>query len=122
MRDALKQAKDDLAYRQNEIAEIRRRANLRNAEDQMTSLTEQLADMQKQLNEAKYEHKDLDNLRANYEKYVTIRDEKQSLLEEMDAHIEKLYALMEDPDMKLVFKLHRVVQSKRASHYKLESN
>jgi len=102
MRDALKQAKYDLAFRQNEIAEIRRRANLRNAEDQMTSLTEQLAALQKQLNEAKSEHKDLDNLRANYEKYVIIRDEKQKLMEEMDAHIEKLYALMEDPDISKV--------------------
>ncbi len=102
MRDALKQAKFDLAYRQNEIAEIRRRANLRNAEDQMTSLTEQLAALQKQLNEAKMEHKDLDNLRANYEKYLTIRDEKQKLLEEMDTHIEKLYALMEDPGISKV--------------------
>jgi len=102
IRDAIKQAKNDLAYRQNEIADIRRRANLRNAEDQMTSLTEQLAAMEKQLKEAKNEHKDIDNLRANYEKYATIRDEKQTLLEEMDAHIEKLYALMEDPDISKV--------------------
>lgn len=102
MRDARKQAKFDLAFRQNEIADIRRRANLRNAEDQMTSLTEQLAALQKQLIEAKMEHKDIDNLRANYEKYVIIRDEKQKLLEEMDAHIEKLYALMEDPGISKV--------------------
>ncbi len=60
----------------------------------MTSLTEQLAALQKELIEAKMEHKDIDNLRANYEKYLTIRDEKQKLMEEMDAHIEKLYALM----------------------------
>lgn len=102
MRDALKQAKSDLAYRQKEIADIRRMANLRNAEDQMTSLTEQLAAMEKQLTETKREHKDLDNLRANYEKYLIIRDEKQKLLEEMDTHIEKLYALMEDPSISKV--------------------
>lgn len=101
-RDTLKQAKTELANRQNEIADIRRRANLRSAEDQMTSLTDQLASMQKQLNEAEREHKDLDNLRANYEQYLTIRDEKQTLLEEMDAHIEKLYTLAEDPGLSKV--------------------
>ena len=102
MRDGLKQAKADLASRQNEIADIRRRANLRNAEDEMTALTEQLASLQKQLAEAKSEHKDMDNLRANYEKYLTIRDEKQKMLEEMDAYIEKLHALMEDPGISKV--------------------
>jgi len=102
MRDALKQAKADLAKRQNEIADIRRKANLRNAEDQMTALTEQLAALQKQLAETKMEKKDLDNIRADYEKYVIIRDEKQKLLEEMDAHIEKLYTLSEDPDISKV--------------------
>lgn len=102
MRDALKQAKADLAYRQNEIADIKRRANLRNAEDQMTALTEQLAALQKQRNEAKIQHKELDNLRANYEKSLTIRDDKQTMLEEMDAHIEKLYALADDPDISKV--------------------
>jgi succinoglycan biosynthesis transport protein ExoP len=101
-RETLKQAKTDLANRQKEIADIRRRANLRNAEDQMTSLTDQLAAMQKQLNETKREHKDLDNLRANYEQYLANRDEKQKLIEEMDAHIEKLYTLAEDPGLSKV--------------------
>jgi succinoglycan biosynthesis transport protein ExoP len=101
-RDTLKQANTELGSRQNQIADIGRRANLRNAEDQMTSLTEQLADMQKQLTEAHAEQKDLDNLRANYEQSMTIRDEKQTLLEEMDAYIEKLYSLMEDPEVSKV--------------------
>jgi succinoglycan biosynthesis transport protein ExoP len=101
-RDTLKQANTELGSRQNQIADIRRRANLRNAEDQMTSLTEQLADMQKQLTEAHAEQKDIDNLRANYEQSMTTRDEKQTLLEEMDAYIEKLYSLMEDPEVSKV--------------------
>ena len=101
-RDTLKQARADLANRQNEIAEIRRKANLRNAEDEMTALTEQLASLQRQLAEAKREHKDLDNLRATYEKSLIVRDEKKLLLEEMNAHIEKLYTVMEDPSLSKV--------------------
>jgi capsular exopolysaccharide synthesis family protein len=102
MRDALKQANTELGNRQKEIADIRRRANLRNAEDQMTALTEQLSGMQKQLMQAKREYKEVDNLRATYEQYAAIRDEKKTLLEEMDAYIEKLYSLMEDPDISKV--------------------
>ncbi|RKY11973.1 MAG: hypothetical protein DRP65_02635 [Planctomycetota bacterium] len=101
-RDTLKQAKTELANRQKEIAEIRRRANLRNAEDQMTAMTDQLASMQKQLNETKREHKELDNLRAIYSQLLTKREEKQKLLEEMDDHIEKLYALEQDPGLSKV--------------------
>lgn len=119
-RDALKQAKSDLAYRQKEIADIRRMANLRNAEDQMTSLTEQLAAMEKQLTETKREHKDLDNLRANYEKYLIIRDEKQKLLEEMDTHIEKLYALMEDPSISKVKMVGMAPEPLRVSFPKMK--
>jgi capsular exopolysaccharide synthesis family protein len=119
-RDTLKQANTDLGIRQKEIADIRRKANLRNAEDQMTSLTEQLAEMQKQLNEAKKEQKDLDNLRANYEKSMTIRDEKQTLLEEMDAHIEKLYTLMEDPEVSKVKQVGLAPEPLQMSFPKIE--
>jgi succinoglycan biosynthesis transport protein ExoP len=114
-RDTLKQANSDLANRQKMIADIRRMADLRGAEDQMTSLTEQLAALQKQLSEAKREKKDLDNLRSNYEQYLTIRDEKQKLLETMDEHIEKLYALMEDPGISKVKMVGRAPEPLRMS-------
>ncbi|MHC5060967.1 MAG: GumC family protein [Planctomycetota bacterium] len=102
MRDSLKQAKTELGNRQKEIADIRRKANLRNAEDQLTSLTEQLAAIQRQVIEAKREHKDMDNLRASYEEYAIIRDEKQKLLTEIDTYIEKLHSLMRDPEISKV--------------------
>ena len=101
-REALRQAKDDLGNRQNEIADIRRKAALRNAEDTMTAMTEQLAGMQKQLTAAKQESKELSNLRATYDEYTVIRDEKRTLLETMNEHIEKLNTLMDDPELSKV--------------------
>ena len=104
-RDALKQAKNDLSSRQMEIADIRRKSNLRNAEDLMTSLTKEIETLSQQKILAKRQYKDLDNLRASYEKIVQIRDEKRDLLEELTKNIEKLNMLFNDPEISKVKKL-----------------
>lgn len=104
-RDALKQAKNDLASRQAEIADIRRKSNLRNAEDLMTSLTKEIETLGQQRILAKREYKDVDNLRANYEKIAQLRDEKRDLLEEITKNIEKLNMLFNDPEISKVKKL-----------------
>jgi len=102
MREALKQAEDDLAKRQSEIAELTRKSNLRNAEDAMTAFTIQLESLQEERNLAKVEYKDLDNLRASYAKVMTIRDERQTQLEKITEYIEKLNALHNDPTLSKV--------------------
>jgi len=88
--------------RSAKIAHDMQQSNLRKAEDERTALTGQLAFVQKQRDQAWRQIKDFDNIRANYQQYIRIRDEKQNLLEEMDAHIEKLYAVLEDPDISRV--------------------
>jgi len=104
-RDALKQAKNDLASRQTEIADIRRKSSLRNAEDLMTSLTKEIETLSQQRILAKREYKDLDNLRAGYEKIEQVRDEKRALLEEITKNIEKLNMVFNDPEISKVKKL-----------------
>jgi uncharacterized protein involved in exopolysaccharide biosynthesis len=88
--------------RSAKIAQDIHKSNLLAAEAERTALTEQHASMQKQLTEAKREAKEFDNLRSTYQQYITIRDEKQTLLEEVSAHIEKLYAVLESPDISRV--------------------
>lgn len=102
MREALKQAKADYAIRQEEIGDIRRKSQLRNAEDTLTILTKELESLEQQRIQAKQEYKDLDNLRANYQKIVTIRDEKQQLLEDITNNIEKLNMVFNDPEISKV--------------------
>jgi polysaccharide biosynthesis transport protein len=104
-RDALKQAKNDLASRQTEIADIRRNSNLRNAEDLMTSLTKEIETLSQQRILAKREYKDLDNIRAGYEKIMQVRDEKRDLLEELTKNTEKLNMIFSDPEISKVKKL-----------------
>jgi len=99
---ALKQAKNDLAERKNEIAEIERRADLQNAEDQMTSFSIELETLSTQRTQAKLEYKDLDNIRAEYERLSTDKDETRDRLERIQLHIEKLNMLFNDPEISKV--------------------
>ena len=101
-RDALKQAKADYAGRQKEIGDIRRYSQLQNAEDQLIIFTKELESLEQQRIQAKQEYKDLDNLRASYQKIVTIRDEKQQLLEDLTNNIEKLNMIFNDPEISKV--------------------
>jgi len=96
-RAALEQMHADLAYRQNEIAEIFRQSDYRNAQDQMTALTQQLDTVTRQLQEAQNEYKEIDRVRAEYARYEIQREEQQRLLEEMNMLIEKLNAMYSDP-------------------------
>lgn len=96
-RAALEQMHADLAYRQNEIAEIFRQSDYRNAQDQMTALTQQLETVTQQLQEAQNEYKEIDRVRAEYARYEIQREEQQRLLEEMNMLIEKLNAMYSDP-------------------------
>ena len=96
-RAALDQMRSDLAFRQNEIAEIVRQSDYRNAQDQMTALTQQLDTATQQLQKAQQEYKDIDKIRSDYAVYDTKKLEQQKQLEEMNSLIEKLTALSSDP-------------------------
>ena len=91
-----------MEHRSAEIAQDIHKSNLHIAETERTALTEQLASMQKRLDQARLDAKDFDNLRATYEKYIRIRDEKQNLVEQVDSLVEKLYAVIENPDISRV--------------------
>ena len=78
------------------------RSNLHTAKTEMAALSEQLETVQRQKDEARQQIKDFDNLRANYAQYISIRDEKQALLGEVSDHIEKLYAVLEHPEISRV--------------------
>lgn len=96
-RASLEQMKSDLVRRQNEIAEILRLSNWRNAEDQMTALTQQVDTVTRQLQESQTEYKEVDKIRTEYNRYEIQKQEQQRLLEDMNTLIEKLNAIYNDP-------------------------
>ncbi len=101
-REILKQAKIDLAKRQNEIADIQRKANLRNAEDQLKAFMQELEAMRELQIETQLKHKKMDNVRAQYQKFEELRDEKIELHKAMTENVEKLKTLIEDPEVSKV--------------------
>ncbi len=96
-RATLEQMKADLVRRQNEIAEIIRLSNWRNAQDQMTALSQQLDTITRQLQESQAEYKEVDKIRTEFARYEIQKTEQQRLLEEMNTLIEKLNAIYNDP-------------------------
>jgi uncharacterized protein involved in exopolysaccharide biosynthesis len=94
--------KQKMEERRAKMAHDIQQSVLSKAEGEMAELTEQFAIVQQQRNEARQQIKDFDNIRANYAQYISIRNEKQTLLEQVSAHIEKLYAVLESPDISRV--------------------
>ncbi|MEN6306657.1 MAG: polysaccharide biosynthesis tyrosine autokinase [Anaerohalosphaeraceae bacterium] len=99
IRDSLKQMYSDLAKRQKEIGDIYRKSEWQSAEDQMAALVQQLDTTTKQLKEAQAEYKDVDLIRAEYNKLEVQRQDEIALLNEMNTYIEKLYSQIQDPQI-----------------------
>jgi len=97
VRDSLKQMNEDLAKRQKEIGDIVRKSQYQSAEDQMAALTQQLDTITEQLKTAQAEYKDIDIIRAEYNKLEVQRQDEIAMLNEMNTYIEKLYAQIQDP-------------------------
>ncbi len=88
-------------------AEQKHSANVKETEDHLTAITKQLETVQRQRIQARGEYKELDNLRASYEKIKVIRDEKRSLLKDITVNIERLNMLFNDPEVSKVKRLGR---------------
>jgi capsular exopolysaccharide synthesis family protein len=96
-RVAIKQMNTDLAKRQVFIAETQRKSSLRQAEDMMLMYKTSLEDLEAQRNAAMDEHKQLEEVKADYYKYEQIRETKQGELDLLSAHVQKLQMNHDDP-------------------------
>jgi len=119
-RATLKKMQEDLANRQNEIAEIIRQSEFQQAQDQMAIILQQLEANAKQLEAARAEYKGVDEIRAEYAKYDKIREEKQALLEDLNRQIEALNAVYSDPDLSTLQSLGPAPKPREKSFPKLE--
>ena len=102
LRDSIKQARADLASRQLEIGNIQRVAELRFAQDQLITLQAQVETVENQRIQAMQEYKSLSELRVQYGKVVTKRDETQKALEEMGEVVRTQEAIYNDPELSKV--------------------
>lgn len=84
--------------RKTEIAEQTRRANLRNAQDNLRVFEGRLAELERMREAASQQQKALDDARAEYGRQVKIREERTETLNQIKTQIEKLRIMVKDPD------------------------
>ena len=90
------QAKRDL--RKTEIAEQTRRANLRNAQDNLRVLEGRLVELERMREAALAQQQALDDARARYGRQMKVRDERIETLNTIKTQIEKLRIMVRHPD------------------------
>ena len=98
-RAALKKMEEELLERKRFIGNINRQASLQNAEEELAIITQQIASNEEQLQNARAEYKEVDEIRNKYAEFELIREEKQELIEDLNRQIETLNAVYNDPDL-----------------------
>ena len=83
--------------RKQEIADQTRQANLKDAQQALVAMKERLATIQSQRQEAEAKKKDLDMARVEYERVLSVRDERIKTLNTLKEQIEKRRIMLDDP-------------------------
>jgi capsular exopolysaccharide synthesis family protein len=91
--------------RKNEIAIQTRRANLINAQNQLIVLQGNLEELEKLRRETAARKSELDLARVRYERGLTVREEVQTRLEDLQAQITKMTIIADDPETPKVLKV-----------------
>ena len=84
--------------RKSDIAEQTRQANLKNAQDQLIVLLSRLEELNRRREISIARKKDLDEARVLYQQGINQRDERRQMLDSINAQIEKLRMMKEDPE------------------------
>ncbi|GAI49673.1 unnamed protein product, partial [marine sediment metagenome] len=90
--------KEKRQIRKVEIAEQTRQANLKNAQSRLTVWTKRLEQLTKMREETAAKKRDLDLARVQYNKRLSIRDERKHMLDSVKQQLEKLKIMHDDPE------------------------
>lgn len=96
--EQVEEIENERRIRQAEIAEQVRQANLKNAQDQLTTLLGRNKELTLLREEAKAQKKDLDYARVQYDQRLAVRDERKRTLDGIKAMIESYKIIAEDPE------------------------
>ncbi len=97
IRDSIEKARKERELRKDEIAELTRQANLKNAEDTLIVLLARFEQLEATRQEAEAKKKQLDIARVQYDKGLKVRDERLARLDSIKEQIEKLKIMHDDP-------------------------
>ncbi|MHC4622893.1 MAG: polysaccharide biosynthesis tyrosine autokinase [Planctomycetota bacterium] len=97
-RELIEKIKKEIESRKVEVAEQTRQANLRNAQDTMVILADQLEELERMREEAAAKKRDLDLARTLYSDRQTVRDERREMLDTIKAQIQSYQIIYTDPE------------------------
>ncbi len=115
MREQLRESEAELTARHNFIAELNRRSELQAAEDARVYLVSQLENFRAQLQEALLKQKELDELRAEYNAFLEIREKGLARLETITRHVQSLNMIVRDPKVSRLERLGPALEPLRMS-------
>lgn len=96
-RELIKDLQGRYDRRRQEIADQTRQANLMDAQQTLVGVKDRLATVQSQRQEAEAKKKDLDMARVEYERVLSVRDERITALNTLKEQVEKRRIMLDDP-------------------------
>ncbi|MBN1817071.1 MAG: polysaccharide biosynthesis tyrosine autokinase [Sedimentisphaerales bacterium] len=115
IRNSLRQAREDLAYRQNEIGDIERKRIYIVTNDEVAASMEELTSRQEELRKSREEHAVLSGIRDQYDRTYVKREDRQQLLQSINTQIEKVKALIDDPELSKIKPMLRAIPPRERS-------
>jgi len=104
-RDMINTIREERRIRKAMIAEQTRLANLQNAQDALIVLQERLRQLEQLRQETAAKKRSFDLARAEYEKRLSIRDERRQMLDSIKVQIESVRMMYDDPRTPKVLKV-----------------
>jgi len=114
-RDMINTIKEKRRLRKAEIAEQTRQSNLQAAQDMLVVLQDRYAQSKKLQQATAAQKRDFDLKRAEYEKRVSIRDERRKMLDTIKEQMEKLRMIHDDPRTPKIEKVGNALPPLRVS-------
>jgi len=98
MQELINATKEERRFRREEIAELVRQANLKNAQDGLVMLTARLEELERMRQETAAKERELDAARVQYSQRMVIRNERRQMLDSIKKQIEAYKIVHDDPE------------------------
>ncbi len=98
MQELINATKDERRFRREEIAELVRQANLKNAQDGLVVLQARLEELERMRQETAAKERELDAARVQYSQRVAIRNERRNMLDSIKRQIDAYKIVHDDPE------------------------
>ena len=98
MQELINATKEERLIRKEQIAQLVRQANLRNAQDGLVMLQSRLEELERLRQETTAKERELDAARVQYSQRIVIRDERRAMLDSIKKQVDAYKIVHDDPE------------------------